>query len=158
MIITRATEHSITAMIHMASKHPEPVVSKREICIAEGITPAFLTKILQPLIHNGLVKSKRGVAGGFSLSRDPEKITLWDVMKAVEEPLVLNVCLTHDSDCDRTSYCPVHDLWHEVRSNMESIFSRKSLAQLARERNERSGLGSRKLAPPAKAKKKPASP
>lgn len=137
MIITRATEHSITAMIYMAGKHPHPVVSKREICKSEGITPAFLTKILQPLIHNGLVTSKRGVAGGFRLARDPDKITLWDVMTAVEEPLALNVCLTHENECDRVNYCPVHEMWVEVRGNMERIFSRKSLAELARERKER---------------------
>lgn len=140
MIITRATEHSITAVLYLASKHPEPVVSKREICKAEGVTPAFLTKILQPLIHNGLVTSKRGVAGGFSLAKDPSKITLWDVMKAVEEPLALNVCLTSESDCSRVNVCPVHDMWHEVRQNMETIFSRKSLAQIATERANRIGV------------------
>lgn len=136
MIITRATEHSITAMLYLAAQHPNPVVSKREICKSEGITPAFLTKILQPLIHSGLVKSKRGVAGGFRLARDPEKITLWDVMKAVEEPLALNVCLTNDSDCNRVDYCPVHEMWAEVRQDMEKIFTRKNLAQIAKERTD----------------------
>lgn len=137
MIITRATEHSITAMLYLAAQHPNPVVSKREICKSEGITPAFLTKILQPLIHGGLVMSKRGVAGGFRLARDPEEITIWDVMKAVEEPLALNVCLTHENPCDRVVYCPVHDMWVEVRDTMEKIFSRKSLAQIAKERQEK---------------------
>ena len=131
MIITRATEHSITAMLFMAGKHPAPVISKREICESEGITPAFLTKILQPLIRCGLVSSKRGVAGGFSLAKDPEELTLWDVMKAVEEPLALNVCLTDEDTCGRSGYCPVHDMWEEVKGSMETIFSKKSLAQIA---------------------------
>lgn len=134
MIITRATEHSIRAVIYLASKHPHPVVSKREICKSEGITPAFLTKILQPLIHNGLVKSKRGVAGGFRLAREPDKITLWDVMKAVEEPLALNICLTHENDCSRVDYCPVHELWCEVRASMEKTFNKKTLAELVKDR------------------------
>lgn len=137
MIITRATEHSIRAVLHLAAKHPAPVVSKKEICEAEEITPAFLTKILQPLIKNGIVKSKRGVAGGFCLAREPEKITLWDVMTAVEEPLALNVCLTQDSDCDRVTCCPVHDLWVEVREQMSKTFSRKNLVELLRERDEK---------------------
>lgn len=141
MIITRATEHSITAMLYLAAQHPNPVISKREICKAEGITPAFLTKILQPLIHSGLVMSKRGVAGGFRLARDPKEITIWDVMKAVEEPLALNVCLTHENTCDRVRYCPVHDMWTEVRDTMEKIFSRKNLAQIAKERQEKSAAG-----------------
>jgi Rrf2 family protein len=135
LIITRATEHSIRAVLHLASKHPSPVVAKRDICEAEDITPAFLTKILQPLIRQGIVSSRRGVAGGFSLARDPEKITLWDVMKAVEEPLALNVCLTHETECDRSNYCPVHEMWEDVRGHMEKTFSAKSLADILRERD-----------------------
>jgi Rrf2 family protein len=136
LIITRATEHSITAMLYLASKHPAPVVSKRDICEAEGITPAFLTKILQPLIRKGLVNSKRGVAGGFQLATNPEELTVWDVMQAVEEPLALNVCLTENEECGRSSFCPVHCMWLEMKSEMKRIFSGKSLAQLARERAE----------------------
>ena len=136
MIITRATEYSITAVLYLAGKHPSPVVSKREICDAENITPAFLTKILQPLIRSGLVRSKRGVAGGFSLARDPESITLWDVMQAVDEPLSLNVCLIGDDECENTRYCPVHDMWDEVREKMEEIFTRRSVADLAQERQQ----------------------
>ncbi len=137
MIITRATEHSITAVLYLAGKYPASVVSKREICEAEGITPAFLTKILQPLIRCGLVKSKRGVAGGFSLAKDPTQLTLWDVMKAVEEPLALNVCLTHDDECGRVEYCPVHDMWMGVRDRMEELFDGKTLAEIVKEREER---------------------
>ncbi len=137
MIITRATEYSIRAVLHLAEKYPAQVVSKQEICEAEGITPAFLTKILQPLIHQGLVRSKRGVAGGFALNRDPDKITLLDVMEAVEEPMLLNVCLLEHHPCDRECTCPVHELWVEARGKLSEIFSRHSLADLVRERRRR---------------------
>jgi len=137
MIITRATEYSILAVLHMAERYPAAVVSKQEICEAEGITPAFLTKVLQPLIRRGIVRSKRGVAGGFALSCDPGELTLIDVMRAVDEPLTLNVCLIEGHDCERGDACPVHDLWVEARENLEGIFSRHSIADLARERRER---------------------
>ncbi|GAB4270337.1 MAG: Rrf2 family transcriptional regulator [Deferrisomatales bacterium] len=137
MIITRATEYSIRAVLYLASRYPSPVVSKQEICDAEEITPAFLTKILQPLIRSGLVRSKRGVAGGFALARDPDKITLMDVMQAAEEPLTLNVCLIENHPCDRECTCPVHDLWMEARDRFEEVFSRHSVAELAAERARR---------------------
>lgn len=141
MIITRATEYSIRAVLHLAERHPAPVVSKQEICESAGVTPAFLTKILQPLIRGGIVRSKRGVAGGFSLARDPEKLTLLDVMRAAEEPLTLNLCLITEHACERNCTCPVHDLWSEAREHMESVFSRRSLADLARERTARISAG-----------------
>jgi Rrf2 family protein len=134
MIITRATEYSIRAALYLAKKHPIPVVSKQEICAAEGITPAFLTKIVQPLIRNGLVRSKRGVAGGFALARDPDRVTLLDVMRAVDEPLALNVCLLEGHTCDRQKGCPVHDLWREAKEKIDEVLSRQSLAELVRER------------------------
>lgn len=140
MIITRATEYSLRAVLHMAAKHPLPVVSKQEICDAEGVTPAFLTKILQPLIRAGLVRSKRGAAGGFALAKDPEKLTLLDVMRAADEPMTLNVCLLAENagdTCERRPTCPVHDLWSEARDRLEEIFGRQSVADVARERVQR---------------------
>lgn len=137
MIITRATEYSLRAMLHLAQCYPASVVSKQEICEAEGITPAFLTKILQPLIHSGLVRSKRGVAGGFAMARDPAHVTVLDVMQAVDEPLTLNMCLLEGHPCARQCTCPVHDLWAEARHKIEEIFGSRSLADLAGERTRR---------------------
>ena len=138
MIITRATEYSIRAVLHLAAKHASPVVTKQEICAEEGITPAFLTKILQPLIRQGIVRSKRGVAGGFALARPPEQLTLLDVMRAAEEPMALNLCLIEKDCCERTCSCPVHTLWAQARGALEEIFSKRSVADLARERELRS--------------------
>lgn len=142
MIITRATEYSIRAVLHLADQYPAAVISKQEICEKEGITPAFLTKILQPLIRKGIVRSKRGVAGGFALARDPEKLTLVDVMKAVDEPMSLNICLLEGHSCDRECTCPVHDMWAEAKSSFEEIFSRRSIAELARMRQRRESCAS----------------
>jgi len=135
VIITRATEYSIRAMLHLAEKYPTPVISKREICEAEKITPAFLTKILQPLIKSGLVLSKRGVSGGFALAREPSRITILDVMRAVDESLVLNVCMAQEDECERSSFCPIHVIWNQVKISMEEAFSEKSLAELVEEKN-----------------------
>ncbi len=137
MIITRATEYSIRAVLHLADQYPAAVISKQEICEKEGITPAFLTKILQPLIRKGIVRSKRGVSGGFALARDPAKLTLVDVMQAVDEPMALNVCLLEGHACERECTCPVHDMWAEAKSSFEQIFSRHTVADLARMRHSR---------------------
>jgi Rrf2 family protein len=147
MVITRATEYSIRAVLHLAERHPAPVVSKQEICEAAGVTPAFLTKILQPLIRGGIVRSKRGVAGGFLLARDPEKLTLLDVMRAAEEPMTLNLCLITEHACERTCSCPIHDMWAEARERIEEVFSRRSLAELAREHTARVAAGARQHSP-----------
>ena len=130
MIITRATEYSIRAVLHLADQYPAAVISKQEICEKEGITPAFLTKILQPLIST-IEELKK------ALARDPAKLTLVDVMQAVDEPMALNVCLLEGHACERECTCPVHDMWAEAKSSFEQIFSRHTVADLARMRHSR---------------------
>lgn len=131
MIITRATEYAIRAVLYMACQPPGEIVLKKDICRTQEITPAFLTKILQPLIKVGIVGSQRGVGGGFYLARKPESISLFDVIKAQEGPVYLNQCLIKDGSCAREFFCPVHGAWDEIRSEFMATLSRYDFASLA---------------------------
>ena len=130
MIITRATEYAIRAVMYLATQPLGDVVLKKDICQTQDITPAFLTKILQPLIKANLVGSQRGVTGGFFLRRPPSEITLLDILEAEEGPLYLNRCLMHDEFCERTDNCPVHDIWHQLRDTMKTHLSQATIASL----------------------------
>ena len=115
----------------MATHPPGDIVYKRDICKAQDITPAFLTKILQPLIKEGIVGSQRGVGGGFFLTRDPAEITLLDVVKTQEGPVYLNQCLIEEGSCSREFFCPVHGAWKEIREEFMAMLDRYDFASLA---------------------------
>jgi len=132
MLITRATEYAIRALLYLAKQPKGEIVLKRDICRTQDITPAFLTKILQPLIKEGIVGSQRGVGGGFYLLKDPEEVTLLDVVKAEEGPLYLNHCIAEKGICEKDVFCPVHGAWHEIRKELMATLSRYSFANLAR--------------------------
>ena len=130
MIITRATEYAIRAILHLA-EHPEgEIVLKKDICREQDITPAFLTKILQPLIKAGVVGSQRGVGGGFYLLKRPSEISLLDILEAEEGPLYLNQCLVEEGSCERDTFCPVHGAWHEIRAELSGVLGRYTFDQL----------------------------
>lgn len=131
MIITRATEYAIRAVLYMACQPLGEIVLKKDICRTQEITPAFLTKILQPLIKAGIVGSQRGVGGGFFLARKPETVTLFDIVKAQEGPVYLNQCLIKDGNCAREFFCPVHGAWDEIRTEFMATLSRYDFATLA---------------------------
>jgi len=133
LLITRATEYAIRAVLYLAKQPHGEIVFKKDICRTQNITPAFLTKILQPLIKEGIVGYQRGVGGGFYLLRDPESVTLLDVVNAQEGPLYLNQCLTRQGACERDVFCPVHGAWREIRAEMMNTLSRYSFAHLIRE-------------------------
>ncbi len=133
MLITRATEYAIRAVLFLAKQPRSEVVFKKDICRTQNITPAFLTKIFQPLIKAGIVGSQRGVGGGFFLRKPPEEVTLLDIVQAQEGPLYLNQCLVQEGVCERDVFCPIHGAWREIRGELTSTLSRYTFAHLMRE-------------------------
>lgn len=131
MIITRATEYAIRAILYMSCQPAKEIIFKKDICKAQDITPAFLTKILQPLIKDGIVKSQRGVGGGFYLAKPPAEITLLDIIKSQEGPVYLNQCLIEKGSCEREIFCPTHGAWAEIREEFMATLSRYDFATLA---------------------------
>ena len=137
MVITRATEYAVRTVIFLAQQPKNEIVLKKEICRTQDVTPAFLTKILQPLIKAGIVSSQRGVGGGFLLARDPRDITLLDVLQAEEGELKLNHCLVDIQICHRDSYCSAHEVWQEAQNAMAQVLKRYSIADLVLRQKEK---------------------
>jgi Rrf2 family protein len=135
LIITRATEYAIRAILYMSRQPVGEVIYKKDICKAQDITPAFLTKIFQPLIKQGIIGSQRGVGGGFYLAKDPAEITLLDIINSQEGPVYLNQCLVAEGACEREFFCPIHGAWAEIRKEFMTTLSRYDFASLAVKQN-----------------------
>ncbi len=137
MVITRATEYAVRTVIYLAQQPKNDIVLKKDICRTQEVTPAFLTKILQPLIKAGIVSSQRGVGGGFLLAKDPGEINMLDVLQAEEGQLKLNHCLVDTSACHRDGYCSAHEVWHDAQREMAEVLKRYSIADLVRREKEK---------------------
>ena len=137
MVITRATEYAVRTVIYLAQQPPGDIVLKKDICKTQDITPAFLTKILQPLIKAGIVSSQRGVGGGFLLAKSADEITLLDILQAEEGTLKLNHCLLDSHSCERDSYCAAHEAWDEAQTAMATVLKRYSIGDLARRQQQK---------------------
>ncbi|MEW6087045.1 MAG: Rrf2 family transcriptional regulator [bacterium] len=130
MVISQASESAVRALLYMAALPAGQVAKKQDICRTQEITPAFFIKIMQPLLAAGLVESYRGVAGGFSLRKPPSKISLWDIVSAMEGPIHLNKCMIHKGYCSRDAVCPVHTVWREAKESVQRILSDATLDKL----------------------------
>jgi len=139
VVITRATEYAIRTVIYLAQQPKDEIILKKDICRTQEVTPAFLTKILQPLIKAGIVSSQRGVGGGFLLAKSPDEITLLDILQAEEGPLKLNHCLVENGYCMRDAHCSAHEVWHEVQDEMISVLEQYSVSELVRREKEKLG-------------------
>lgn len=137
MVITRATEYAIRTILYLAQQPKNEIVLKKDICRTQNVTPAFLTKILQPLIKAGIVSSQRGVGGGFLLTKDPDDINLLDILQAEEGELKLNHCLLDEDACRRDKHCSAHEVWHEAQDEMIKVLKKYSVTQLVKREKEK---------------------
>lgn len=120
MQIPRKVDYAIRAAIYLAAQDPEKTCSSGEIAENQGIPRKFLEKIIQNLTRSGLVKSKRGSDGGYSLARPTHEITLRDIIEAVEGPITLNVLMD-----ERNTGLVV---WSEIQRKIIDTFAHTTLA------------------------------
>lgn len=131
MELTRRGEYAIRGILYLARQPQGKLSLVGEIADAAGIPRTFLAKILQDFTRVGIVASFRGAGGGFSLARPPDRITLREVVEAVEGPILPNRCLIRAGSCDRDATCPVHPVWRRVRDGIVSILDGVTIAELA---------------------------
>lgn len=131
MELTRKGEYAIRGIVYLASRPGDQVCLLSDIAAAVDVPQTFLAKIFQQFSKIGLVRSYRGTGGGFILGRTPDKISLLEVVEAVEGPIVPNRCVTGDGECNRAQTCNVHPVWVNVQSQVRDILAKVTLQELA---------------------------
>lgn len=131
MIVSAKTEYACIAVLELAARHSrgEPV-RIRDIAETHGVPSRFLVQILLQLKSAGLVQSVRGAAGGYNLARDPEEITLLDVMTVVDAQLgQLPNNATHNTLTSRV----LRRTWKEVVGKERELLAGVTFADLAQQ-------------------------
>ncbi|RJO64495.1 MAG: Rrf2 family transcriptional regulator [Candidatus Omnitrophota bacterium] len=103
-LITRDTDYAIRALCYIM-KVSHKVVSSAEMVSKLHIPRPFLRKILQVLNKKGVLKSTKGLGGGFEVSVPPENIFLVDLIEIFQGPLRLNECLLKNMLCPHKKNC-----------------------------------------------------
>jgi len=132
MELTRKGEYAIRGIIYLARQTPGKMALISEIAEATEVPQTFLAKIFQNFAKLGLVNSYRGTGGGFMLGRPASRITLREVVEAVEGPIIPNRCLMGNGTCDFDKQCNVHPVWRRVQSQVVQILESVTIEELAR--------------------------
>jgi Rrf2 family protein len=131
MQITRATDYAVRVMIHLAGLPAGSNVRQSDLAAATGVSGHFLSKVLQHLVRTGLIRSQRGLGGGYVLAQPGEKISLLTIVAAMEGSVRLNQCLEEGPSCERKGCCPAHDVWIEAQLALEKVLGGVTVAELA---------------------------
>jgi Rrf2 family iron-sulfur cluster assembly transcriptional regulator len=121
MLLTRGGEYGLRGVLYLARQDSDKVSMVSAIAEAQAIPPRFLAKIFQALAKAGVVKSRRGAKGGFSLRRPASDITVKEVIEAIEGPMSVH--------CDTTR--PLRDILEKAQAKMMHVLSEANFADLA---------------------------
>jgi Rrf2 family protein len=130
MELTRKTEYAIRGMLYLARQQEGNISMLVDIAGTVEAPKTFLAKIFQELVKTGLIKSTRGVKGGFVLARPPERITLREIVEAIEGPIMPNQCLMGEGVCSFQKTCPVHPVWRRLQAVTKGILDEVTLKTL----------------------------
>lgn len=134
MVLSKACTYGILASLYVAKKsaNDKGYTSIGQMSEELNISFHFLTKILQQLTSAGILVSMKGPRGGVAFKADPSKITIFDVVVAIDGEKVFKECLLGLPDCGTERPCPVHEEWAAIRSELYETFRGKTLIETAR--------------------------
>ncbi len=114
----------------------------QEIAGAAGISQGFLEQVARPLRRAGIIVGRRGAGGGYRLGVAPDKLTVADILVAIEGPIAVIDCLADERTCILSETCANRNVWMKIRNQVLGTLKDLSISEAA-------GLGrpKTKLAP-----------
>jgi len=136
MKLSTRARYGVRFMTALAGEYGDNALLLKDIAASEGISGKYLSLIVIPLRAAGLINSLRGAHGGYLLAKDPQEITLFDVVEALEGETCLVRCVKQPAVCDRAAFCPTRDVWKILGDNICNTLKSVTIYELAKKRGK----------------------
>ncbi len=130
-IYSKGCEYAIRALTKISGEQSRRKFLARDICRKAGIPEAYARKTFQALVQNGFLKAVPGPGGGYSLTRDPKKTTVLDVVEAVEGKNFFSKCVLGFSVCGEKNPCALHTMWVSLKKGVMEELGSRTMRQLS---------------------------
>ena len=134
MKISAQEEYGLRCLLRLASHDGGSVMTVREIAELEGLSTAYVEKLLRSLSRGGLARSVRGTKGGYLLGRPADQIKLGDVLRALGGmPKVQLICTRFTGDraaCVHYDNCGIRSVWSTAIQRMEQVLDQTRVSDL----------------------------
>lgn len=131
MRVSAKSDYALRALIELASRSDGPAVSAEELGRLQDIPRGFLQAILADLRRAGVVISQRGQSGGWRMAREADEVTVADVIRAVDGPLVSVYGLRPEAVSYNESAEVLQHVWIAARSSLREVFEQVTIRALA---------------------------
>lgn len=140
-MLSSSCKYGIRAVTYIASKSKKNgKIGIKQISEDLNLPTPFLAKILQLLAKQKILSSSKGPHGGFSLMKDPKKITLLDIVNTIDGSDTFENCIIHNRSCKSVDedklICPIHEDYARIRANLVKLFSKKTIYSLVKSINK----------------------
>ncbi len=124
--MNKSTRYALYCVVEL-SRDPQAIMSARQIADKYCISEHHVVKVLQQLTRAGLVRSIRGIKGGFQIAVDPKTVTMYDVVKITEPIVPKRGCslLELDEECSFDNICRIGDVFAEIQE--QAYYTLKSV-------------------------------
>lgn len=127
---TRRSDYGIRALLWLA-RSDDGITTAASIADGMEIPKGFLHQVLLTLKHSNLITSRRGRTGGYSLAREPEDISILEIMEALEGPIEDGECAMRGGPCHWEVVCAMHWVWSEARAALVEKLKAATLADVS---------------------------
>lgn len=132
MKLSTKARYGMKAMVDLAVAYGEGPVSTATLAGMQGISPAYLEQLISALKKAELITAERGVQGGYTLARQPEEITVGQVLAALEGNTSLVDCVGYDNvNCDNACSCSARPLWLKLQGKIDAVLDETNLKDMA---------------------------
>jgi FeS assembly SUF system regulator len=138
--ITKQTDYGIVLLTHLAAD-PERQYNAPDLAAEAHLPLPMVSKILKLLARESLLVSHRGVKGGYGLARQPEAISMAEIIAALEGPIAITECISVEGDCSHEPLCPVRSNWRRINQAVRTALEGITLAEMAHPRQKLVSLG-----------------
>ncbi|MFP4418019.1 MAG: RrF2 family transcriptional regulator [Chitinispirillaceae bacterium] len=135
MKLSTKCRYGARALVEIALHFGDTPAKRKDIAAIQGLSDSYLENILITLKTAGIIETVRGAKGGYILARLPERITLFDIVTALEGSLSLVDCLDKPDSCSKIDTCVTRDVWRRVQEAEEEVLRNTTLRDLMDKRN-----------------------
>jgi len=137
MKLSTKARYGMRAMVDLALHYGQGPVLLKDMARRQEVSMKYLDHIIQTLKTHGLIQNVKTRHGGYVLSKSPSQTKAYEVIQAVEGPLVLAECINDPNICERSDFCVTIDLWKRLGESMATVLQETTLEDLAKRQKKK---------------------
>ncbi|MBO4563488.1 MAG: Rrf2 family transcriptional regulator [Clostridia bacterium] len=132
MKLSTKGRYGIKAMVDIALEYGKGRISVNQLAERQGVSVPYLEQLIASLKKAGLVESVRGAAGGYTLARAPEEISVGEVLRALEGTTAILECVGVDgTECENVCSCSARPLWLKLQQKIDDVLNTTTIKDMA---------------------------